>query len=135
MLRAIAEVHANSKTPPRIDRFYHVGRGSDSLQAAIVGQHGFSDEADASSLIAVAFSSLACPIYMSLSRAHYGAIFQFDDDFDFEPGPEVTLLQDIQDLLIACSFSELLQRLFDPKPIFKPGFTPTSLHLKLLRGS
>ena len=132
-LRAIAEVHANTKTPPHIDRFYHVGRGSESLQATLVGQQPISEKADVSSLVAVAFSSLACPIYMSLSKSDYGAIFQFDEEFDFDPGPETTRLQDIQDLRIASSFNDLLLKLFDPKPILKPGFTPTSLQLKLLR--
>jgi len=131
MLQAAEEVSAYTRMPLQIDIFFYIGRGSDSIKSMSVGQK-LTDQANASSLLAIAFSSLELPIYMSVSTACPGAVFEFDDDINFTPGPDITLLKDIQNQRIASSFSDFLQGLFDAKPIFKPGFIPTALQRQML---
>jgi len=133
LLKALAEVNAFTKNPPKVREFCYIGRGDYSLKISLAGR-ALTRKPDPSSLMPIAFHDGNRPIWMSLSEKYFGAVFQFDEDMDESYfAKELPNLDEFLELKIADSFSEFVRGLFKGTTIMKPGFALNQYHLQTLK--
>lgn len=121
--------------PSRVACFYGLGRSNREmdLRAVILGRT-VTDRNDAGSLLPVAEDSTGTPILMSISIDHFGWIYDYDEDIEFDDayGPRSTL-DELSQLVLAESFTEFLHGLHVARAKFPAGFEITDAHLKALQ--
>ena len=133
LLKALAEIKAYTKHPPKVKTFGYLGRGDHSLKTLLAGRL-LSRTPDPSSLFPIAINDGNCPIWMSLSEKYFGVVFQFDKELDeCKIGADLPTLDEFMDLKIADSFSEFVRGLFKGQTVMKPGFTPNKYHLDVIK--
>jgi len=133
LLKALAEIKAYTKHPPKVKAFSYIGRGDHSLKTLLAGRL-LSRKPDPSSLFPIAFNDGNSPIGMSLSEQYFGNLFQFSEEMDESQSDlDLKTLDKFLDLKIADSFSEFVRGLFKGKTVLKPGFTPNKYHLDVLK--
>ncbi len=132
LLKALAEIKAFTKIPPKVRAFCYLSRGDFSL-AALLSARKVTRLPDSSSLLPIAFNQANQPIWLSLSETHFGEVFQFDDVLDpVKSTPNFACLDDSLDLKIADSFSEFVRGFFKGEAIMKPGFTLGTHHRRVM---
>ena len=133
LLKALAEIKAYTKLPPKVKAFCYLGRGDHSIKNMLVGRL-LSRTPDSSSLFPIAINDGNCPIWMSLSEKYFGVVFQFDADLDkCKMGDNLPKLDEFLDLKIADSFSEFVRGLVKGQMVMKPGFTLNKYHLDVIK--
>jgi hypothetical protein len=132
LLKALAEIKAYTKSPPKVRAFCYLSRGDFSLAALLSGRK-VTRLPDSSSLLPIAFNQANQPIWLSLSETHFGAVFQFEDALDpVKSAPNFACLDDSIDLKIADSFSEFVRGFFKGEAMMKPGFTLGTHHRRVM---
>lgn len=124
-----------SATPSRIDCFLGLNPASTNDLEALSSGAKYTTRSDASSLLLIAFDKVGTPIYMSVSNAKKGWIYDFDEDleFDAEYSDEPTPLSEMDHLLLAKSFREFIHSLFPARVLFAKNFQPTPQHLAAIQ--
>ena len=132
LLQALAELKAFTKSPPKVRAFCYLSRGDYSLTALLAARK-VTRLPDNSSLLPIAFNQANQPIWLSLSEAHFGSVFQFDEALDpVKNSQNPAHLDESIDLKIADSFSEFVRGFFKGEPMMKPGFTLGTHHRRVM---